>query len=286
MKFFVPDGAEPDDLEAATQTAIRQGSAYAAYLAEVRERLPEALRYIAEWINFGDSLLEELDVDLEAAAVTLRIGGETITFLSEEKTFRLRFGGVTRCVVTNAGECGGSRANSLEAEIHEVELIAPDLFEFRLLFHGRAEIAVRFREFGWEVVPDEHGNVGLSLEVAEEIAGVATDVAKGKLDARVLRDLLAKCAGGNAYVHYRLGKMALDGRYYALTAEQFRLSLASAPDHSPTRFQLARTLYLAGDYAGASPHLDAVLRENPTHPGALRYRALVSEQTVPPVARG
>jgi tetratricopeptide (TPR) repeat protein len=173
-------------------------------------------------------------------------------------------------------------AKSLEGANHEVEVIESGLFEFRLLFHGGAEITIRFQECSWEVLPDEYGNVGLSPEVAEEIAGIAGMAGTGKLDASMLRDLMAKCAGGNAYIHYRLGKLALDGGYYPLAVEQFTLALKKTSNHQlTTQFLLAKAMYLAGDYAGASPLIDEILRENPKHPGALRYRTLV-EGSAPP----
>jgi hypothetical protein len=80
MKFYVYEETDPNDPDAAWQSAARQGNAYSAYLASVRERLPEPLWYIAERINFGDYLLEELDIDLESSTVTLRIGARRSRF--------------------------------------------------------------------------------------------------------------------------------------------------------------------------------------------------------------
>ncbi len=272
MKFYLPYETDPPGIDTTWEQARRQGNAYAAYLNTVRERLPAPLRYITEKINFGDYLLEELDVDLPVATVSLRIMGETITYLSEEKTFLLRFSGVTRCAVTNAGPPGSFLAHSLEGANHEVEVIEPDMFEFRLLFHGGAEIAVRFREFAYEVIPDSNGSTGISPELAEQVADIVTEARTGKLDENVLRELMTRCAVGGSQVHYNLGRLAMDGGYYSLAVEQFTLAAEAVPDHTPTRFLLAKTKFLAHDYPGALHLIEEILREIPNHPGALLYR--------------
>jgi tetratricopeptide (TPR) repeat protein len=273
MKFYIPYYPESLTPDEETQVVTRQHNAYAAYLDTIRERLPASLRYIAEKIHFGDHLLQELTVDLPAATVSLRIMGQTVTHLSEEKTLQLRFGGVARCAVTNAVSPRLFGSKSLEGEMHEVELIEPDMFEFRLRFHGGAEIALRFREFDFEIIPDEYGSIGLSPEVAEEVANVATAIGQGKLETDVVRNLFAKCSDGNGNVQYQLGRMALDGGYYPLAVEQFtRASEKTAHYNLATLFYLAKARFHMQDYTGAFPLIDELLRESPRHPGALLYR--------------
>lgn len=262
-------------MDATFEIVRDQKIAYAAYFNSIRERLPLPLRYISEKINFGDYQLEELDADLAASIVSLRIMGETITYLSQEKTFHLRFSGVSRFVVTNPLQQDPTSfpASVLEVEIHEVEVIESDSFELRFLFHGRTEIAIRFKEFAYEVVPGNDADKisAISVGVTEQVDSILGDARSGKLDAQSLEELMAQCAVGNSHVHYRLGVLASEGGYYSLAVEQFTLAAKGVPDHTPTRFALAKAKFAIQEYADALSLIQNILTEIPNHPGALLY---------------
>ncbi|MBC8138684.1 MAG: hypothetical protein H8F28_22620 [Fibrella sp.] len=74
-----------------------------------------------------------------------------------------------------------------------------------------------------------------------------------------------------ALTHYRTGNVALDTGDYPLAVGEFTLALEGAPDHTPTRFALAKAKCMVQDYAGALSLINQILTEVPKHPGALLY---------------
>lgn len=275
MKYFLPYDAQTISSNEETQIVIQQSNAYAAYLDTVRERLPASLRYITEHINFGDYQIQEANVDLPSATVLVKIMGETITFRAVEQEFLLRFVGVSNFTVTNPvrQDPAPFLAMALEVEIHEVEVIEPDSFEFRFLFHGRTEIAIRFKEFDYEIISvvsnDPNGGVG--VKVADRIVEAEREARAGKLGVPTLREIATKSAEGDDITHYRLGRLAMSIGDYQLAVDQFTVAVDITPDHTSNRFALAKAKFAIQEYHDAFLLIQGVLTENPKHTGVLLY---------------
>ncbi|MBC7805262.1 MAG: hypothetical protein H7145_03840 [Akkermansiaceae bacterium] len=278
MKYYLPYDAQALGLDAITEIAIRQGNAYAAYLDTIREKLPPALRDITH-INFGDYQPEKIAVDLPASTVTIHIMGETITFRRVEQVFLLRFSGVTRFDVSTALRQNPSPflAYSLEVEVHEVELIEPGFFEFRFAFHGRTEMAIRFKEFTYEIIDagdvDQYGRSGEA--VADPVVEAERLARTTKWDPRILTEIASQVAGGDAFTHYRLGKLALETGDYPLAVGQLTLAMECDPDHRSTRFALAEGKYEVHEYTDALSLIDTIRAQSPNHTGALLYHVRI-----------
>ncbi len=91
---------------------------------------------------------------------------------------------------------------------------------------------------------------------------------------------------GNPYFDYLLGVTALDSGLTSEAILSLQRAVASAPQFSGARMELARALYDSADYAAARPLFAALLDESP--PAAVRgvieryINAIDSRPTIPP----
>lgn len=281
MKYFLSSNSG-EDLGTSFETATEQKHAYALYLDSIREKLPPSLLYIIEKVYFADHQVQQIGVDTSASSVRITVTGET-SMHRMDQTYILCFSGVSYFNISNPLQGDTAQVRTfLEVTQHEIEAVEPDSFEYRLAFVGKTELAIRFNKFHYEIISrDGDGkNEGVSLEIEELLVQVENAARVGSVPKpHVLRELAQKSSTGNSYTHYRLGEMAMTAGDYDLAAEQLILAVEMAPDHTPTRFALAKAKYLLHEYQHALYLIENILAENPSHPGALLYYVRISAAT-------
>lgn len=87
----------------------------------------------------------------------------------------------------------------------------------------------------------------------------------------------SKLNGLESVYFYRAGKGLMGLKRYGEAAEQFQQSLRLLPEHTATRFSLAKSLACSGQLPAALEEVDKVRDEQPLHPAAiaLRFHLLV-----------
>lgn len=81
----------------------------------------------------------------------------------------------------------------------------------------------------------------------------------------------------NSSTLYRLAERRMEAKRYAEAIALFRKSNASF-HHNVAMFKIAKCYFLLGKYESSLRWLRAILKEYPTHEGALNYRRKVLDQ--------
>jgi hypothetical protein len=140
VKYFTREWAAGDLSDEATDAARRL---YSERLEVVLPRLPSTVRELASRVNLHDALLFRVQVSTTAEELALElVGGD---FQSGYSDIRLEYSGVDLGAIDLGALSSIARDRRTEVLYDEVDLLDEALFEHRILFWPRGDVAISFR---------------------------------------------------------------------------------------------------------------------------------------------